>query len=166
MARAMNDPRSAARLARRAELEAVCNGLARAAAPCLPLARAAADGLLTLVALNDPAVPWPATEMARFVKPVVVIVGDDPAAGIALGPDGWKAAEPIRRWCRWAMIHGAGGEAAHYAAAMAPAALCHRVVLVETSSALAPAWGAFLGAPGLTILPPPGMSHPLAAVLQ
>lgn len=86
MARAMNEPLPAAVLSPRAELDAVCDQMARAASPCLPLARAAADGLLSLVALNDPAVPWPAAALGRMVRPVVVIVGDDPGPGLSHGP--------------------------------------------------------------------------------
>ena len=153
-------------VSRRAELEAVCDRMARAASPCLPLARAAADGLLSLVGLTDPAVPWPAAALGRMVRPVVVIIGDDPGPGLSRGPVAWKAAKRLRRWCAWACIHGAEGEPGDYAAMMAAAALWHRVVLVETSSAHAPAWRRYLGAPGVTILPPQGMPHPVRPVLQ
>jgi hypothetical protein len=166
MARAMNPPVPPAVLSGRAELEALCDRLARAGAPCLPLARAAADGLLSLVSLHDPSAPWPASTFGALVPPVVVIVGDDPGPDLARGPAGWRSAKRLRRWCAWAMIHGAGGEPAHYSAVLGAAALMHRAVLVETSSALAPAWRGFLGAPGLTILPPPGLPHPVRPVLQ
>lgn len=165
MARAKFNKASAL-LAECTTLAAACDVLARAASPILPLARAAASGRLSLFSMTDPAAAWPAAGLARLPQPVVVIVGDDPGGDGARGPLGWKAAERMRRWCRWAMIHGAGGEAAHYAAAGDAAAMAGRVLLVETSSAHAVAWRKYLGVPGLIVLPPPGEVHPLRLVLQ
>ena len=153
---------------RRPDLEAACDALARAAAPHLPLARAAADGRLSLCFLNGPDAPWPARILGELRLPVVELVGDDPGPHpeAALGPQGWKAAERLRRWCRWSMVHGAGGEPSHYAAAAEAAEAVRRVALVETSSLRAMARRRFLGPAGLTILPPAGAVHPLRPVLQ
>lgn len=166
MARATFPPDASALLSECATLEAACDVLARAGSPVLPLARAAALGRLSLLSMTDPAAAWPAGILARLALPVVLVVGDDPGGENARGPLAWKAAERMRRWCRWAMIHGARGEAAHYAAAGDAAASVGRVVLVETSSAHAVAWRKYLGAPGLIVLPPPGAVHPVRPVLQ
>jgi len=165
MARAMNEP-AAAFLARHAELEAACAVMARARAPLLPLVRAAADGRISLCVLQTPDARWPARTLAAFRLPVVLLVGDDPGADLARGPLAWKAAERLRRWCRWSLVHGAGAEPAHYAAAAEAAAWVGRVALVETSTAHALAWRRFLGPAGITVLPPDGESHPLQPVLQ
>lgn len=155
MARAMNvDP------------EAACDFLARAGAPLLPLVRAAADRRISLCVLETPDARWPARILGRLCLPMVVLVGDDPGAGLARGPLAWKAAERLRRWCRWSMVHGAGGEPGHYAAAVDAALWNGRVALIETDSAHALPWRRFLGAPGMTILPPAGTRHPLRPVLQ
>jgi hypothetical protein len=167
MARAMAVPLLPPHL-RRPDLEAACDALARAAAPLLPLMRAAADGRLSLCILQTPDAPWPARTLGELRLPVVVLVGDDPGPHpeAALGPQGWKAAERLRRWCRWSMVHGAGGEPAHYAAAAEAAEAVRRVALVETSHLRAMSWRRFLGPAGLTILPPAGMVHPVRPVLQ
>ena len=71
-----------------------------------------------------------------------VIVGDDdyqPA-----GPSAWACAAKLRSWARFAIVHGAGAERRHYADAATMTVQVRRMLFIETSSAGAQAWAAFL----------------------
>lgn len=149
---------------RTADLERACAHLAAAQAPQLPLFRAVADRRIGLVTLGHPGNAWPAAELGRINRPAVVLVGDDPPDGHAeaLGPMKWKAAERLRRWCRWVMVHAAGGEHDHYSAAVQAALLVGNVAVIETGTAYAKDWQDFLACKHtLLVIPRNGLPHPV-----
>lgn len=148
---------------RRADIERACAWLVAAQAPQLPLYRAVADRRIGLLTLHDARNRWPAADLARNNRPLVVLIGDDPGPGLpSLGPLKWKAAERLRRWCRAVVVHAAGGEPQHYAAAVRTAERAGRVGLIETSTDHAAAWCDYLGCPhSLLIVPCNGLPHPV-----
>jgi len=158
------------KVTQQAAVERACDFLARAQAPQLPLWRAVADRRIALLHIAGPGAKWPARRIASITRPIVVLVGDDPPPGhdAALGPLGWRCAARLRRWCNWAMVHGAGGEHGHYSAAAQAAEMVGRVALVETSSHKANAWRDFIACPNtLLIVPRDGLPHPtVPAVMQ
>lgn len=132
----------------------------------LPLFEAVAAGEIMFCEVPRGA-PFPRQALGKIDRPVVAVFGDDD--GAATGPAGFPAAPEFADWCGAAMIHAAGGEAAHYATAALATIMLGRYALVETSSRYVDAWcrafGAGKGAPVLAIRPRLGI-HPLPAVLQ
>lgn len=105
------------------------------------------------------AAAYPAADLARARGPTVLIVGDDD--GAASGPLAWKCAHRLARWPNAVIVHAAGAEERHYLAAIDAAERVGRVLLVETSSTHAWAWGKFLANPQtLIIAPPSDLPHP------
>jgi hypothetical protein len=104
----------------------------------------------------------PLADMRRSSLPMVGWIGDDD--GASTGPDGWRPALAVARWARSAMVHAAGGEARHYAAAVGATIITGRLLLIETSSAHARAWAKLMeGKHTLAILPRDGV-HPVAGM--
>lgn len=109
--------------------------------------------------LSSRDVAYPAADLALAHGPTVLIVADDDYA--ASGPLGWKCARRLARWPHAVFVHGAGAEEHHYLAAIEAAERVGRLLLVETSSTFAWAWGRFLAHPQmLMIAPPAGLPHP------
>lgn len=121
------------------------------------------DGVLTgvcgLVGIPGRDTAFPAAKLATLRKPAILLIGDDDDA--ASGPLTWRCAKQAGRWAAAVMVHGAGAEPAHYHAAIQAAALTGRLLLVETSSQHAMAWGRFLAHPRtLLIQTREGVQHP------
>ncbi|MGI4941907.1 MAG: hypothetical protein ACRYHQ_15335, partial [Janthinobacterium lividum] len=144
-------------------IQAVADRLAQIGAAQAPLYAAAAAGRIALVCISAPATPWPAETVGGLTRPTVVLLGGDPGFGEpAFGPGRWRCARKARGWAAAAIVHGAGGEPDHYRGALAMAELVGRLALVETTSSLVDAWGAFLAPlPRIGYRPPNGSVHPV-----
>ena len=148
------------RIGDRATLDRLTATVATLAPHHLPLFRAVRAGLIELV--------MPRRETGwRFLReadakrrPVLLLIGDDDHA--STGPDGWRCAKRLPPWTRAAVVHGTGGEAAHYAAAVGFAIGHGRLVMLETDSAHLAEWTALFAnrVPLLTIRPPDDGLHP------
>jgi hypothetical protein len=146
-----------------ATMRTACQRLASVGSPHLPLFTAAEQGRVDLVVFNEPAATWRAGAIKRLPRPTVILVGDDPdiGAGTATGPQGWSLASKLRRWAQAAIIHGAEGKPEHYREAVALAEIYGRLVVVDTSSTQALAWGAFLNCPRSVLITPAHGPHPV-----
>jgi len=105
----------------------------------------------------------PLHTMGKRGRPVLVLLGDDDYQ--PTGPKGWACSDKLRSWARFALVHAAGAEPAHYARAASLAIECGRLLLIETASSAADDWALFLSArspaiPLLGILPTGGQ-HPI-----
>jgi hypothetical protein len=132
-------------------------------------ARAAADARIALGLITRAASPFPGglvKSAERRRTPVLLIIGDDPIDGVSLGPDGWLCARRLSGWARFALIHGAGGEASHYKTAVLEAELHRAAALIECSSETLPLWRDFLRAPHKLLIPPRAGVHPISPVLH
>jgi hypothetical protein len=129
----------------------------------LPLFRAAADGLLTLVRIEGVSAPWPTWLIERNQhRPICFMVGGDPGFGHPdPAPAAWTCARRLRDWCHAAIIHGAAGEADHYRDAAVSTLILRRLAFIETTSARAAEWGAFLRCPRTLVIVPTTGVHPL-----
>jgi hypothetical protein len=126
-----------------------------------PLALPAERDVIDLVAIADPKTPWP-RQMRHTAAPTVCLIGDDPGTpGGMGGPDAWRCARKLGAWARAVIVHGAGGEAAHYQAAVDAALLVNRVVFIETTSAHAKAWAERIGCPRTLLILPESGPHPV-----
>lgn len=152
------------RVSDHASLSAVCDRLGAMRAPHLPLFAAVAAKRIAVVSFLNPAGAWNEAAFKRLTRPVVVLIVDDPdiGEGVALGPDQWPLARRLAYWARMVIVHGAEGEAQHYRAAVEAAERYRRVALVETSAAMAMAWGAFLRHPRTLMILPCDGQHPVA----
>ena len=134
----------------------------------LPLLRAAMAGALRFTILPPGMrTPLRILDMQRDPRPLVVVLGGD--AGGPATPDAFPQARRLMRWAAFVMLHGAGGQAWHYAVAVEAAAVLRRVLLIETTGAALPAWVALKtevarSTPGLGVMVPPGEpAHPREA---
>jgi hypothetical protein len=128
-----------------------------------PLAVPAEQDLIDLVGIADPATPWP-TRIKHATRPTVILIGDDPGAPDGMGgPDAWRCTRSLGRWARGVLVHGTGGQAAHYAGAVRAARQLGRVALIETTSVHAQAWAERLNCRRTLLLLPRSGSHPLGA---
>lgn len=128
----------------------------------LPVLRAARAGLIGLAIPNRATAATFLRDLAVSRRPVLVLIGDDPIAGAAIGPDGWRCPRRLPWWARAAIVHGSGPAPDHYAFTVG-ATLGHgRVVMVETDSAHLDAWAALFAnrMPVTTIRPPDDRQHP------
>lgn len=71
-------------------------------------------------------------------RPLVVILSAD--GNDAAGPDAFPQARRMLRWARALMIHAAGGQPEHYAAAVCASIALRRFLLVETDTAHEAEW--------------------------
>jgi len=111
---------------------------------------------------RDTAMP-PLWRLGKKGRPVVCILGDDDYA--TTGPAGWACAGKVRAWAGGAIVHGTGGQPWHYDGAADTAMQVRRLLFIETSSAGAQQWAAFLrertpALPFMWLLPPAPGSHP------
>jgi hypothetical protein len=110
----------------------------------------------------------PMRRLKAAARPVLVLVGDDDAS--PSGPADWPQAERLVRWCQFAVVHGAGAERGHYTAAASGALVHRRALLIETTTALEPAWLALIRRvrpclPQLIVRVPEGRpAHPIQGV--
>jgi hypothetical protein len=146
----------------RDQLERVCDAVCRLGIPQLPLFRAAADGLIALVSIEAPTIPWPSLLIEKQLRPICVRIGGDPGVGHPdPSPSAWVCAQRLRYWCRATVVHAAGGELDHYRYAVAATVQFGRLALIETTSGRAREWVQFLKCPRtLVILPRDGV-HPV-----
>jgi hypothetical protein len=127
-----------------------------------PFIRAAMMGVVDCVFLRPGSrVPARFLDPVGQRKPIIIILGGDGAA--PCGPAGFPQATRLLRWCRWAMLHGAGGLPWHAELALQAAHPFRRVVIAECTSAILPQWVAMkeriaAETPGLIIAVPEG--HP------
>jgi hypothetical protein len=146
-----------------ADLQTACAKAMAAQAPQLPLLQAAAAGDIGLMMISGPATPWPAALIERVGnRPLCILIGGDPGHGESdPAPQEWACARRLRYWAGAALVHGAKGEHEHYRAALLATVLNRRLALIETTSARARDWQAFLKCPRtLLITPPDGVQHP------
>ena len=126
-----------------------------------PLAVPAEQDLIDLVGIAEPEAPWP-RQLKHSRRPTVVLVGDDPGVPNGMGgPDAWRCTAKLSRWARAVLVHGAGGEAEHYAAAVLACRKVGRVALIETTSRYAKAWADRIGCPRTLLILPTTGPHPL-----
>ncbi|HYE70098.1 MAG TPA: hypothetical protein VD932_01070 [Aquabacterium sp.] len=130
----------------------------------VPLLRMVRTGAVN-VAFVTRGTPAPMGRLKRSNRPAIALLGDDDAA--PTGPAGWPQAERLVKWCGAAVVHSTGAKAEHYAAATALALAHRRLLLVETNTAMEPAWLALIqrlrpGLPGLIVRVRPGEpAHPM-----
>jgi hypothetical protein len=153
-----------------ANFEAALDMMRRANAPQTPLLEAAAVGRIALAYVSDPGAQLPCELSKPQTRPTIVLVGDDPPAmhTTSLGPDGWQFMRRLRYWQpRRAFIHGTGGRQLEYQAAVDTVEIVHRLLIVDTSSAMAIAWRDRLDpiCPCLVLLPSHGV-HPIAEAVH
>jgi hypothetical protein len=148
---------------RSAELERLCDIAGRLGLAQLPLFRAAADGMLALIAIYNPAEAWPTALIQHNAsRPTCVLVGGDPGHGEPdPAPTEWQCAKRLKYWCRTTVVHAAGGAPDHYRAATLAAALAGRLALIETTSARADEWVAFLRCRSTLLIRPSNGLHPV-----
>lgn len=148
------------RIADRATLDRLAAVAASVTPHHLPLFRAVRAGLIEFV-IPRRETGWRFLREADAKRrPVLVLIGDDDHA--STGPDGWRCARRLAPWTRAAVVHGTGGEAAHYAVAVGFAIGHGRLVMVETDSTHLSTWTALFAnrVPVLTIRPPDAGPHP------
>jgi len=129
----------------------------------VPLLRRVMQGEVNACWPQRDTVQPPFYRLSKSGRPLVVIVGDDdykPA-----GPGTWACADKLRAWAAFAVLHGTGGKPEHYAMAAEMAMQVRRLLLIETTSAAAQDWAAFLHErspklPFMGVLPPDGL-HPV-----
>jgi hypothetical protein len=131
----------------------------------VPLIRAAMAGALNVVFLPPGArVPRDMLDTTPPRLPLAVVLAGD--GSTPSPPDAFPQARRLLRWSRFIVLHGAGGLPWHYALAAEATIHWRRVVIVETTSALLPAWLAMRmelapRTPGMGWAVPPGKGqHP------
>jgi hypothetical protein len=153
-------------ITKRDNLERLCDVAGRLGLAQLPLFRAAADGLLVLLRVEDPTVAWPTRLVERNQnRPVCFMVCGDPGADQPdPTPREWMCAKRLKHWCQTggAIVHGAGGEWSHYRGAVLATILTRRLAFIETTSRRAGEWASFLRCPQTLIIRPTDGPHPVA----
>lgn len=133
----------------------------------LPLFRAALRGELAFAIVPPGArLPLRMLDPVRHSLPLVVVLSGDGLVPAGLGD--FAQAHRLLRWARFILLHGAGGEAFHYEVATEAARQTGRVLVVETTSGLLPAWIALrlrlaADTPSLVVATKPGVIHPCEA---
>lgn len=134
----------------------------------VPLIRAAMAGDLRAVFLPPGMrAPRDMLDTAPPRRPLAVILGGDGSAPAA--PAAFPQAVRLLRWSRFIVLHGAGGEAWHYAFIAGATVQWRRCLVVETTSAGLPEWLALRmrvapHTPGMGwAVPPEDGVHPVAA---
>jgi hypothetical protein len=102
--------------------------------------------------------------------PVVCVLGDDDFC--STGPSGFPIAEDLIRWSKCRVIHGAGGEAAHYEEAIFGAEILGNCLFIETSSQFVDEWLALVkknfgdAAPHTMVVKATDRPHPVMGTRQ
>lgn len=143
------------------QLERVAAAAAHAVPHRLPLFRAACDGRIALIEPQRGSI-IAGRVLKSIRRPAILLIGDDDET--PSGPNGWACARRARRWASAAIVHAAGGDAAHYRAAVEAAERHQRVLLVETTSRYQETWASFLppALPVAIITTRDGDRHPRA----
>lgn len=124
------------------------------------------------IALQEVAPEGSTNSIKRFIRavsdrPSIVLIGDDD--GIDRGPAGFPGAQRAIAWGRWFLVHAAGAESEHYAAAILAAKAYRRVVVIECGSLTLPEWEPLArSAPnqvGGIVVRPRGGVHPARGLL-
>lgn len=150
------------------QLDRVCEEVARLS-PChLPLFQAAASGTICLVQIENRSTKWPRTYLHRYEnRPTCVVISDDRGYGFpSYPPEQWASAKRIKYWCAAAMVHGSGGELAHYKQAALSTLAAKRFALIETTSEHAMAWAKFLAPTRTLVILPDSGVHPVCPVMH
>jgi hypothetical protein len=153
----------------RETLERLCDASGRLGIVQLPLFRAAADGLLAVVRIEDPSTPWPARGVERYAhRPTCFMLGADPGLEHPdpPPPSEWVCARRLKYWAQHsaAVVHGAAGTPDDYRQAAHLTMVVGRTAFIETTSARIDEWASFLSARKMIIIrPPDGQQHPIAA---
>jgi hypothetical protein len=126
-----------------AETAKLVEFIARVQPEKLPVFRALAKGEIALCDVPRGAAAIPSILRGPTGKPVLCIVGDDDHC--ATGPAAFPIAKRLAYWARRIMVHGTGGQAAHYALAVEATLLVRQVVLIETDAGHLEEWTRFLG---------------------
>ena len=159
-------PFSHTKIHKRADLERICRSLAGINAPQLPLWRAVADGMISVITINLVDAAWPTKAVEVAMRPVIVLISDDLSTrkGVSHRPQGWACARRLRYWrASSVMVHVAGGELEHRRTAVAATLMGGRLAFVETPSRHAVAWGKSIGCPHpFTVMPRDSLPHPVA----
>lgn len=127
----------------------------------LPLIRAAAAGRLeVVVAIHGQ--PVPARHLKQTMPTIVILADDQPAS---TGPAPWRQVCRLLRWAKVVVLHATGGAAEQYALLAGTTELMSRVLLVEMEHRHHAAWldmvqPYMMRLSVLSILPPPGDTHP------
>jgi hypothetical protein len=140
----------------------------------IPVLRAAAAGAIDAAFVSRGA-RISMRQLKSTGRPALAILGDDDHA--STGPGDWPDAVRLIRWARFLILHGAGGEPMHYAAAVFAAQEHHRALLIETDTAHIEAWRVLIGGirpNGLGLIigtragapPHPRMTAPAGVVMQ
>ncbi len=126
------------------------------------LLRPAMNGTINLILPLRETVMPPLHRMGKH-RPLAVLVGDDDYA--PAGPSTWACAAKLRSWAAFAIVHGSGAQAEHYAVAAEMTKQVRRLLMIETTSAAAQDWAAFLSQradlPFMGVLPNDG-PHPVS----
>lgn len=103
----------------------------------------------------------PMRMLKKSARPVVAVIGDDDYA--STGPSGWISWQRLSYWAKGALIHATGADAPSYRMAIGMTLRYGRLLLIETSSAMADAWAVALNKRGIRpvgLLPSNG-PHPV-----
>ncbi|MBB3900104.1 hypothetical protein [Roseococcus suduntuyensis] len=127
-----------------------------------------ADEIALAVMLPGDRLPLSMLDPTRFLKPLVVLLGGDgitPDGSRDCGPEGWQQSRRLLRWSRWTLLHGTGGEEAHYDWAVEAARSYRRVLIAECGTATLPTWMALRAevapyCPGAVLQCDPDDFHP------
>ena len=122
----------------RAQIATVIERTGHVAPGRVPLFRALGDARIVLAGVPRGAGEISIGRLKRAQLPVLVLIEDDDHA--ASGPAGFPAAQRVLRWAHAVILHAAGGDAAHYEAAVEIAERHGRAVMIETSSDKAESW--------------------------
>lgn len=143
-------------------LERAADRAASSGGPHLPLLRAAADGRIDFAFILEPTAAWP-RRIERSKRPAIAVIGADMGEDDDAPPDVWRCLRHARDWCRFLVLHAAGGEHGHYRRAVEAAERYRRVLIVECTPRTARAWMDAVGHPpgqSLLIWPRDGQ-HPI-----
>lgn len=129
----------------------------------VPLLRRAMQGEVNVCWPQRDTVQPPFYRLSKSGRPLITVVGDDDYK--LAGPGAWTCADKLRAWASFAIVHGTGGRPEHYSMAAEMAVQVRRLLLIETTSAAAQVWAAFLHErspklPFMGVLPPDGV-HPV-----
>ncbi len=154
-------------ITQRDDLERLCDLAGRLGLAQLPLFRAAADGLLVLLRIENTGTVWPGRLIERNGhRPTCFLIGADPGVEHPdpPPPSEWACAKRLKYWCQTsgAIVHGAGGEPFHYRDAVAATLMLRRLALIETTSHRADEWASYLRSRKTLIIRPRNGPHPTA----
>jgi hypothetical protein len=129
---------------------------------CVTLLREGVRAGLINAVFVDRYAEAPMRKLKRSARPTCVVLGDDDYQ--STGPLAWTSFMRLSHWAKGALIHASGGDAPSYRMAIRMTLQHQRLLLVETSSAMADTWAAALNKRGIRpvgLLPSDGGPHPV-----